>query len=145
MLVVEHVATISISQFHGKCTIMHVLFAVYFANSISHFAFSLYQHPPLKGTAMKNQKLTPAALAGMQFRWAVQDLVWKEMSVCFVCVLFFYVMFIIYYIYLYIYIYIRFYNNKYNNNAIIIFFITRCNKIILTNQLINNNNFNLII
>ena len=35
-------------------------------NSISHFI--LYQHLPPKGTAMKNQKLTPAALGGKQFR-----------------------------------------------------------------------------
>ena len=38
---------------------------------------------------MKNQKLTPAALGGKQFRWAMQEPVWQERSVCFVSVLFF--------------------------------------------------------
>ena len=89
-------------------------FAIYFhhlvciaASRISHFA--LYQHPPPNATAMKNQKLTPAALRGKKFRWAMQEPVRQERLVCFVCALFVCVMFIIYaiiYIYIYIYIYI---------------------------------------
>ena len=52
-------------------------------NSISHFA--LYQHPPPKGTAIKNQKLTFAALGGKQFRWAMQQPVWQKRSVFCLC------------------------------------------------------------
>ena len=54
-------------------------------SSISHFA--LYQHPPPDETALKNQKLTPAALGGKQCRWAMHKPVWQERSVCFVSVL----------------------------------------------------------
>ena len=34
---------------------------------------------------MKNQKLTPAALGGKQFTWVMQEPVWQERLVCFVC------------------------------------------------------------
>ena len=46
----EHVATVSISQFRGKSTILHVHFTV-LRSSISHFA--LYQHPPPDGPARR--------------------------------------------------------------------------------------------
>ena len=72
---------------------------LFLRNSISHFA--LYQHPPPKGTAMKNQKLTPAALRGKQFRWAMQESVWQEIAVCFVSVLFFVVFYAVIYYLLY--------------------------------------------
>ena len=93
-------------QFCGKSTILHVHFTVYLALSISHFA--LYQHPPPDRTAMKNQKLTPAALEGKQFRWTMQEPVWQERLVF--CLLFLCVMFLIHaIIYIYIYIYYFFY------------------------------------
>ena len=69
------------------------------ASRILHFA--LYQHPPPDGTAMKNQKLTTAALGGKQFRWAMQEPVWQERSVCFVSVLFFVVFYAVLFYVLY--------------------------------------------
>ena len=150
--------TTAIAVGHGACyrhlhfAENHVLFTLFCATA------SRILHPPPNGKAMRNQKLTPAALGGKQFEIGhAGSCVIRKVSVfclcvilvCYVYNLCFYLYIYIYiYIYLYIYvyiiIYIRFYNNKYNNNAIIIIFITKYKNLLLTNQLININIYNLI-
>ena len=53
-------------------------------NSISHFAFCFVPTPTTRRDSIEE----PAALESKQCRWAMQEPVWQEWSVCFVSVLF---------------------------------------------------------
>ena len=73
------------SPFCRKSTILHVHFAVYHAQQ--HLAFCFISTPTTRWASTKNQQLTPAALGGKQFRWAMHKPVWHERLVCFVFML----------------------------------------------------------
>ena len=45
-------------------------------SSISHFAFYFIPTPPTRWASKKNRSLTPAALGGKQFRWAMHEPLW---------------------------------------------------------------------
>ena len=68
-------------------------------SSISHFAFCFIPTPTTTRDSNEEPEveLTLAALGGKQFRWAMQEPVWQETSVCFVSMLFFVVFYAVLY------------------------------------------------
>ena len=71
--VVEHVTTVSISQFCGKSMFCTFISPSIFHCSISNFSFYFLPTPTTRWASKKNQYLTPAALGGKEFRWAMHE------------------------------------------------------------------------
>ena len=50
-------------------------------SSISHFVFCFLPTPTTRRASKKNQYLTPAALGGKEFRWAMHEPMWQVRAV----------------------------------------------------------------